>query len=135
MINIKIKINSKKKGFTLIELLLVMSIMIIFMSMLIPKFKGYSAKANYIKADNIARQIYSAAMISYAESNGKFESDKIKGNIEELIGIISEKDEDYDLAVNTSNDNALIWFKISDQNYCVNIDNEGYKLEVKSRYE
>ncbi|MEW9093682.1 MAG: type II secretion system protein [Clostridiaceae bacterium] len=128
---INIKINSKKKGFTLIELLVVMSIMLIFMSMLIPRFKGYSAKANHIKADNIARQLYSTVMISYTESNGKFDEKKIKGNIEELMGIITGNDENYGLTVNASNDKAVIKFKISDENYSVDINNEGYKLEAE----
>lgn len=129
---INIKINSKKKGFTLIELLLVMSIMIIFMSMLIPRFKGYSAKANHIKADNIARQLYSTVMISYTESNGKFDEKKIKGNIEELMGIITGNDEEYGVTVDTFNDNAVIRFKIGDQNYSVDMNKDRYELEVES---
>lgn len=122
-------IKGKKKGFTLIELLVVMSIMFVFMSMLIPRFNGYSAKANAIKADNIARQVYSAAMMSFIESEGKFVKSNLENNIKDLLGIIGEDDNTF--VVESIEGNIVkLKFNIGDENYNVTIDSEGYELNL-----
>jgi len=64
--------NRKTKGFTLIELVVVISIILVFAGFLIPKFTGYLDKAKEAKAINTAKQLHTAAMASYGETDGKF---------------------------------------------------------------
>lgn len=78
-----------KKGFTLIELLIVISIALILMSFMLPKFNGYMTKAKDLKAENEAQQIYTAAMASYGERGGMFDAEEIKKDIENLVGNVS----------------------------------------------
>lgn len=88
----KININNKtgvEKGFTLIELLIVISIALILMSFLLPKFNGYITKAKDLKAQNEAQQIYTAVMASYGEEGGVFDSTKINENVSKLVGSVT----------------------------------------------
>lgn len=66
--------NKTSKGFTLIELIVVIAIILVLSGFLIPKFAGYQAKAKETKAINTAKQIQTAAMSSYSEMDGKFDS-------------------------------------------------------------
>ncbi|QBD86045.1 type II secretion system protein, partial [Clostridium tetani] len=78
--------KEKKRGFTLVELLVVMTIILILIGFLVPKIGGYRTKANKLKAENCAKQIYTAAMCSYGETNGKFKEDNLKETINLLVG-------------------------------------------------
>lgn len=91
----KIKVNNKKfkKGFTLIELMIVMSIILILLSIMVPKFSGYQKKAKKVKVVNTAKQIYQAAILSYGEQDGAFDNAKIIDTVNEITGLgISESD-------------------------------------------
>ncbi|GAA0723844.1 type II secretion system protein [Clostridium malenominatum] len=123
-------IKRKKKGFTLVELLVVMSIIFVFMSMIIPKFSGYRDKANFIKAENVGKQIYTAAMMSYVESGGKFRKDKLEESIKELVDILSitedgeigdgikiEQPEDETVKVTLSLDSKIYNLSINPERY------------------
>ncbi|SQB91477.1 type II secretion system protein [Clostridium tetanomorphum] len=83
--------KSFKKGFTIIELLIVMSIIFVLMGLLVPRFKGYRMKAENLKIENYARQIYTATMASYSEMDGKFVKENIEDNIINLINITGNK--------------------------------------------
>ncbi|MBV7275043.1 type II secretion system protein [Clostridium thailandense] len=80
----KKNIYSKKKGFTLIELMLVVSIILVLMGFLIPKFSSYEEKAKITKAVSTAKQIQTAAMASYGDNEGTFNSTDVKSNVESL---------------------------------------------------
>lgn len=82
----KIKIL-KSKGFTLIELMLVVTIILILMSFLIPKFSSYQNKARSTKAINTAKQIQTAVMASYGDQDGKFDIEDIKKDIGDLTSV------------------------------------------------
>lgn len=127
-------IKRKKKGFTLVELLVVMSIIFVFMSMIIPRFKGYSTKANSIKVDNIGRQVYTAAMMSYMEAGGKFDEDKLEGSITELLGVIwNGKEGTKTVDVNlTEGEIAEVIINLDNETYNLTINPEGYIFNSKS---
>ncbi|MBE6067887.1 MAG: type II secretion system protein [Clostridium lundense] len=105
-----------KKGFTLIELLIVISIALILMSFMLPKFNGYMTKAKNLKAENEAQQIYTAAMASYGERGGKFDGEKIEQDIVELVGDVS------DLSAVPSSDILTISFTLENKQYSLVID-------------
>lgn len=86
-INYKKIINSKEKGFTIIELMLVISIILVLMGFLVPKFSAYQEKAKVTKAINTAKQIQTAAMASYGDNEGKFDKDNVKANIDTLTSV------------------------------------------------
>lgn len=77
-------VSSRKKGFTIIELMLVISIILVLMGFLVPKFSGYQEKAKVAKAINTAKQIQTAAMASYGDNEGKFNIENVKSNIDVL---------------------------------------------------
>ncbi|MDW8799601.1 type II secretion system protein [Clostridium sp. A1-XYC3] len=79
--------KNKEKGFTLIELMLVVSIMLVLMGFMIPKFSAYQNKVKETKAVNIAKQIQTAAMASYGYNDGKFIKEDITGNITTLTSL------------------------------------------------
>jgi len=83
----KRKNNLKKKGFTLIELMVVISILLVLLGFMIPKFSAYQDKARSIKAKNTAKQIQTAAMASYGENNGAFDDEKVKTTISQLTEV------------------------------------------------
>jgi len=78
--------NKKSKGFTLIELIVVISMILVFAGFLIPKFAGYQARAKETKAINTAKQIQTAAMSSYSEMNGIFDSAGVTSTVTTLTG-------------------------------------------------
>lgn len=79
--------NSRKKGFTIIELMLVVSIILVLMGFLVPKFSAYQEKAKVTKAINTAKQIQTAAMASYGDNDGKFDKDNVKSNVDSLTSV------------------------------------------------
>ncbi|KGK86165.1 type II secretion system protein [Clostridium sp. HMP27] len=113
-----------KKGFTLIELLIVISIALILMSFMLPKFNGYMTKAKNLKAENEAQQIYTAAMASYGERGGKFDGEQIEQDIVELVGDVSS------LSAVPSDDILTISFMLENRKYSFVIDpkKNNYKL-------
>ncbi|CDI49735.1 type II secretion system protein [Clostridium tetani] len=120
--------KQKKRGFTLVELLVVMTIILILIGFLVPKIGGYRTKANKLKAENCAKQIYTAAMCSYGETNGKFREDNLKDTINLLLG----KDTEEKITVGTvSDDEAIVTFKIDNKNYSMNINKDDYILGDK----
>lgn len=101
----KNKMYINKKGFTLVELMLVVSIILILMGFLIPKFSSYQEKAKITKAVTTAKQIETAAMASYGDNDGKFDSTDVKSNIELLtsaenvtIGTLSSGNQKIDIS-------------------------------------
>lgn len=116
-----------KKGFTLIELLTVMSIIFILMGLLIPKLNGYRMKAQKLKVENYARQIYIATAASYGENNGKFIAADIKNNIENLTNIMEDK-EKKEVTVSAADDSATVQFTVEGVEHEVFINKDGYKL-------
>ncbi|MBM7869274.1 type IV pilus assembly protein PilA [Clostridium pascui] len=105
-----------KKGFTLIELLIVISIALILMSFMLPKFNGYMTKAKNLKAENEAQQIYTAAMASYGERGGEFDEKEITQDIEELVGDVSS------LSAVPSNGILTVSFTLDNKQYSFVID-------------
>ncbi|MTK11136.1 MAG: type II secretion system protein [Clostridiaceae bacterium] len=86
-INYKKIINSRRKGFTIIELMLVISIILVLMGFLVPKFSAYQEKAKVTKAINTAKQIQTAAMASYGDNDGRFDKENVESNIETLTSV------------------------------------------------
>lgn len=105
-------------GFTLIELLLVVSIILILMGFLVPKFSGYESKVKTTKAINTAKQIQTAAMASYGENDGVFIDQDVKDCIDQLTSAqtveISEVGDD--------GKNISVSYESDDKNYVVDID-------------
>lgn len=66
------KKNSKKKGFTLIELIVVIAILGILAAVLIPKFTGFTKKANSTQALVDAKQFATAMDSLNAEKGTAF---------------------------------------------------------------
>lgn len=124
--------KKKNKGFTLIELLVVMTIILILIGFMVPKIGGYRAKANNLKAENCAKQIYTAAMCSYGETNGKFEKVNLSNNIDLLLGVDTGTDSKEKITLgNISDLEAIVTFVIEDKNYSMSITKDGYTLEDK----
>lgn len=113
-----------KKGFTLIELLIVISIALILMSFMLPKFNGYMTKAKNLKAENEAQQIYTAVMASYGEEGGVFKKDKIESNVTSLVGNVEE------LSAEVSDNIVTIGFTLDNKKYSFTIDSEGDDFEL-----
>lgn len=113
-----------KKGFTLIELLIVISIALILMSFMLPKFNGYMTKAKNLKAENEAQQIYTAAMASYGERGGVFDEKQIAEDIEELVGDVSG------LSAVPSSNILTVSFTLEDKQYSLVIDPKENNYEL-----
>lgn len=60
-------VNKKKKGFTLIELIVVICILGILAAILVPRFAGFTDKANKEASQTEARTILSAASAVLAD--------------------------------------------------------------------
>ena len=116
-----IRKDSKKKGFTLVELMVVISILLILIGFMIPKFSAYQDKAKKIKAANTAKQIQTAAMASYGDDNGKFVLDDVKSNITTLTSLTST---DITSTSLTGNDGQGVQINYSSdgKNYIININ-------------
>lgn len=113
------KLVHKKKGFTLIELMIVISILLILIGFMIPKFSAYMDKAKNIKAVNTAKQIQTAAMASYGDNNGKFVVNDVTSTITTLTTVVSD-----DIVSTTiDGDQVLkINYNVDGKNYTIDID-------------
>ncbi|MCT8976049.1 type II secretion system GspH family protein [Clostridium sp. CX1] len=112
--------KNKKKGFTLIELMLVVSIMLVLMGFMIPKFSAYHNKVKETKAVNIAKQIQTAAMASYGYNDGKFIKTDITGNITTLTSL-KEVGVD-DVQVNEDGQSVNVNYVSDETEYTLTID-------------
>lgn len=125
----KIRKMKKSKGFTLIELLLVVSIILILMGFLMPKFSSYESKVKSTKAINTAKQLQTAAVASYGDNNGKFLKDDVQNYVEDLTSannpIVSEPD--------LNNQSISINYKSDDKDYEVLIDASQNDYTVKDK--
>jgi type IV pilus assembly protein PilA len=88
----KLRFKSKtrlnvSKGFTLIEVVVAVSIVILLASLTIPKVSAYIDKAKNVKVINTAKQIYTAAMWSYAENNNEFNKAKVVAAVTKLSDV------------------------------------------------
>lgn len=114
----KTKKGLKKKGFTLIELMVVISILLILVGFMIPKFSAYQDKARSIKAKNTAKQIQTAAMASYGENNGKFDVESVETSIDELTTVKPSN-----TSLKENNDQVVnVTYDSDGKNYTVSID-------------
>lgn len=120
-----------KKGFTLIELMLVISIILVLMGFLIPKFSAYQEKAKITKAVSAAKQIQTAAMASYGDNEGKFDSADVKSNIDALTSaenatIESLSSDDQSINVNYKSDNkdCKVTINAGNNSFIVTYDNK-----------
>ncbi|WP_446899341.1 type II secretion system protein [Clostridium sp. LBM24168] len=122
----KEKRNSVFGGFTLIELLLVVSIILILMGFLVPKFSGYESKAKTAKAINTAKQLQTAAMASYGENDGTFIDEDVKNCVVQLTSV-----QEPDVSDVVSNGKRIsISYKSDDKSYRVDIDAEENEYTV-----
>lgn len=112
--------NSKKKGFTLIELMVVISILLILIGFMIPKFSAYQDKAKRIKAMNTAKQIQTAAMASYGDDNGKFVVEDVKSNITTLTSLAST--DITSTSIGSDGQGVQINYNSDGKRYIINID-------------
>lgn len=126
---ISIKKALKKEGFTLIELMLVVSILLVLMGFLIPKFSAYQDKVKFTKAKNTAKQIQTAAMASYGDKNGKFDSTSVKEYIDTLtsaenatIGTLSNNDQS--IAISYKSDNKIYIVQIDASSNTFTVDED-----------
>lgn len=76
--------DMSKKGFTLIELMLVVSIVLVLMGFMIPRFSSYQNKVKETKAVSVGKQIQTAAMASYGDNDGEFIKEDVEENIRTL---------------------------------------------------
>lgn len=115
------KLVHKKKGFTLIELMIVISILLILIGFMIPKFSAYMDKAKNIKAANTAKQIQTAAMASYGDNNGKFVETDVESTITTLTTVVSG--DIVSTSVTGTDDQVLeINYNLDGKSYNINID-------------
>lgn len=104
------RLYSNKKGFTLIELMLVVSIILVLMGFLIPKFSSYQEKAKITKAVSTAKQIQTAVMASYGDNEGEFNSTDVESDVKSLtsaeaVSIDSVSSDSQSIDVNYKSDN------------------------------
>lgn len=94
--------RKNEKGFTLIELIVVISIILIMIGFIVPKYTGYEKKVKKVKAINTAHVIQNAAIAAMADCET---DEKIKNAITELTDAKiksvekSELDEKYILKI------------------------------------
>lgn len=115
----KIK-NLRANGFTLIELLLVISIILILMGFLVPKFSGYENKVKTTKAINTAKQLQTAAMASYGDNDGEF----VETDVENCISQLTSAEDSRVSDVGAGGKSISINYKSDDKSYRVDIDAE-----------
>jgi type IV pilus assembly protein PilA len=97
------------------------------MSFLIPKFSSYQNKAKDTKAINAAKQIQTAAMVSYGDKDSKFDVGDIKENVKDLTSV-----EEID-GVKLGDDQSVeVYYKSDKKPYMVNIDAAKNTYTVKS---
>lgn len=68
--------KGKKKGFTLMEMMIVITILIILIALLVPKFLGYSDKAKDAVAETNAKAVVTAIGLYQAEEGTEKKSFK-----------------------------------------------------------
>jgi type IV pilus assembly protein PilA len=120
-----------KKGFTLVELMLVRSIILILMGFLIPKLASYQEKAKITKAVSTAKQIQTAAMASYGDNEGKFDSTDVKSNIELLtsaenvtIGNLSSDNQNIDISYKSDSKDCKVTVDADKNTFTVTYDSK-----------
>lgn len=124
------KLIEKKKGFTLVELMIVISILLVLLGFMIPKFSAYLDKAKKIKAMNTAKQIQTAAMASYGDNNGKFVEDDVESNVTALTTVASA-DIVSTTVSGTGNQALTINYESDGKSYTINIDAEANTYTLK----
>ncbi|SKA76885.1 type IV pilus assembly protein PilA [Clostridium sp. USBA 49] len=119
----------KKKGFTLIEVIVAISIVMILASLTVPKVTAYIDKAKNTKVISQGKQIYTAAMWSYSEENGTFNSNSISEAINTVAGISSINE------IKVNNKNVAISFTSDNDIYLLNIngDSNGYTISLDNK--
>jgi type IV pilus assembly protein PilA len=115
------KKDLKKNGFTLIELMVVISILLILMGFIVPKFSAYQDKAKRVKAEYTAKQIQTAAMASYGDDNGKFVAEHVLKNITTLT-FLSSNDVKTPKLVGDSGQCIEISYNSDGKEYTIDID-------------
>lgn len=119
----------KQSGFTLIELLLVISIILILIGFLVPKFSSYVNKAKSTKAVNTAKQLQTAAMASYGDNDGKFVKDEVQDSLSEL----TSADNPQILDDGIDDDNVDIKYKSDSKEYTMYINAKDNTYIVKNK--
>lgn len=121
----KIKTQRRAKGFTLIEVIVAVSIVIILATLAVPKVSGYLSKAKEAKAMSIGKQIYNAAMWSYADQGSKFVATNVSDAVKNTTNITLTADDvtvtDKILTVTYTNDSK-------DYKITVNPDTNNYTV-------
>lgn len=120
----------RKKGFTLIEVIVAVSIVIILASLAVPKVAAYIDKAKNAKVITQGKQIYTAAMWSYSEEEGKF----ISGSISEAVNTVSGISSISKISVKNTK-NVDISFTSDSNTYLLNIDADTntYKITMGNK--
>lgn len=118
----------KCKGFTLIELMLVITIILILMGFLVPKVSAYQEKARNAKAINTAKQIETAAMASYGNSDSKFDGTDVTATIQQLtsaqsISVGNVSDQSVNVTYESDGKSYSVEINASDNTYIVKRDN------------
>lgn len=121
------KVHKKKKGFTLIELMLVVAIILVLLGFLVPKFSGYQSKVRTAKAINTAKQLETAAMASYGDSDGKFDTADVQECLSKLTSAESPQVLD-----GGSDQFITISYKSDDKDYTLEINAQESSYKVKS---
>ena len=121
------KIHKKKKGFSLIELMLVVAIILVLLGFLVPKFSGYQSKVRTAKAINTAKQLETAAMASYGNSDGKFDTADVQECLSKLTSAESPQ-----VSAGDSDQFITISYKSDDKNYTLEINAQENSYKVKS---
>ncbi|MBP2031456.1 type IV pilus assembly protein PilA [Clostridium algifaecis] len=116
-------------GFTLIELLLVISIILILVGFLVPKFSSYENKAKSTKAVNTAKQLQTAAMASYGDDDGKF----VKDDVQDCLSKLTSADSPQVLDSGIDDDNVGIKYKSDNKDYTIYINAKENTYTVKDK--
>lgn len=121
------KINKKKRGFTLIELMLVVAIILVLLGFLVPKFSGYQSKVKTTKAINTGKQLETAAMASYGNTDGKFDI----SDVEECVSNLTSA-ENPQVSPGETDQCITIGYKSDDKDYTleINAQEDSYKVKI-----
>lgn len=119
--------NLKKKGFTLVELMLVVSIILVLLGFLIPRFSAYQDKVKTTKAVNTAKQIETATMASYGDKDGKFDV----ADVQQCVTSLTSAEEAKVLESASGDQNIEITYKSDGKFYTLDIDAQSNSYIVK----